>query len=193
MADAIDGDAGGAAAAAVGAEDVVVETDINANVETPDAPTAKIEEHSANDATTPEDAAANADLDHEQDGETKEPTYPPSKELTLEDVYNPRNLTWDELEMLLYEWEEEATSVSEYLDMRVIHKLRTGEHDDDWEEEEEEEEEKPKGGGWLSRLKDTAKHEDDGSKTKVEFKKGPTKYLNLTDDAAHVVEFYAPW
>ena len=35
---------------------------------------------------------------------------------------------------------------------------------------------------------------DDGSKTKVEFKtKGPKKYLNLTDDVFHIVEFYAPW
>eukprot|EP00584_Thalassiosira_punctigera_P012723 CAMPEP_0172547888 /NCGR_PEP_ID=MMETSP1067-20121228/17314_1 /TAXON_ID=265564 ORGANISM="Thalassiosira punctigera, Strain Tpunct2005C2" /NCGR_SAMPLE_ID=MMETSP1067 /ASSEMBLY_ACC=CAM_ASM_000444 /LENGTH=736 /DNA_ID=CAMNT_0013335037 /DNA_START=252 /DNA_END=2462 /DNA_ORIENTATION=+ len=131
--------------------------------------------------------------DAEGDHEGHEPTYPPSKDLTLEDVHNPRNLTWDELEMHLYEWEEEATSVNEYLDMRVIEKLRHGWEDDGWEEEsedEEEEEEKPK--SWLSRLKNTA-HHDDGSKTKVEFKKGPTHYLNLTDDAAHVVEFYAPW
>ncbi len=58
-----------------------------------------------------------------------DPTYPPSTEmpeLTLEDFYNPRNLTLDELEMVLYEWEEEGTSVKEYIDMSALIKLRTG-------------------------------------------------------------------
>ena len=133
--------------------------------------------------------AANA----QQDGdENKEPTEPPSRELTLEDVYNPRNLTMDELEMLLYEWEQEATSVHEYLDMRIIHKMRLNLTDDEEEGEDEgKEEEKPKK-SWMGRLKDRVSHYDDGSKTQVEFKKGPTHYLNLTGDSAHVVEFYAP-
>jgi hypothetical protein len=145
-----------------------------------------------------------------------DPTYPPSTEmpeLTLEDFYNPRNLTLDELEMVLYEWEEEGTSVKEYIDMSALIKLRTGESDEDWTEEEEEEEEQEGEGegeepkGWTSRLKKWATGDDglkatvdgdafvdDGSKTKVEFKKkGPKKYLNLTDDVFHVVEFYAPW
>lgn len=140
---------------------------------------------------------------HEHENNDQHPTYKPTEEVKLEDLYNPNNLTWDELEMLLYEWEEEAaTSVTEYLDMKVIHTLRTGEYDDDWykdseDEEEEEEKEEDKsstGGGWLSKLKNTATHEDDGGKTQVVFnKRGPTRYLNLTDDAAHVVEFYAPW
>ncbi|KAL9180110.1 hypothetical protein ACHAXT_008080 [Thalassiosira profunda] len=108
----------------------------------------------------------------------------------MEGVHNPRNLTWDELEMLLYEWEEEVTSVNEYLDPQVLDTLRKGETDD-WEDDSyDDEEEEPK--GWMSRLKRTA-HYDDGSKTKVEFKHGPTHYLNLTEGAAHVVEFYAPW
>jgi hypothetical protein len=146
-----------------------------------------------------------------------DPTYPPSTEmpeLTLEDFYNPRNLTLDELEMVLYEWEEEGTSVKEYIDMSALIKLRTGESDEGWTEEEEEEEEEQDGDGegeepkgWTSRLKKWATGDDgskakvdgdafvdDGSKTKVEFKKkGPKKYLNLTDDVFHVVEFYAPW
>ncbi len=143
-----------------------------------------------------------------------DPTYPPSTEvpeLTLEDFYNPRNLTLDELEMVLYEWEEEGTSVKEYIDMRVLNQLRTGESDDDWTEEDEEEEEEQEGEGeepkgWMSRLKKWVTRDDgskakvdgdalyDGSKTKVEFKRrGPKKYLNLTDDVFHVVEFYAPW
>ena len=138
--------------------------------------------------------------EHENNDE-QHPTYKPTEEVKLEDLYNPNNLTWDELEMLLYEWEEEAaTSVTEYLDMKVIHTLRTGEYDDDWykdsedEEEEEQEDKGSRGGGWLSKLKNTATHEDDGGKTQVVFnKRGPTRYLNLTDDAAHVVEFYAPW
>ena len=150
-----------------------------------------------------------------------DPTYPPSTEmpeLTLEDFYNPRNLTLDELEMVLYEWEEEGTSVKEYIDMRALNKLRMGESDEDWTEEEEEEEQEGEGEGegegggeepkgWMSRLKKWATRDDgskakvggdafvdDGSKTEVEFKKkGPKKYLNLTDDVFHVVEFYAPW
>ena len=70
----------------------------------------------------------------------QEPSYPPTKEITAADYYNPRNLTLDELEMVLYEWEEEATNiVKEYIDMRVIHSLRTGiSIDDDWDDEEEE-------------------------------------------------------
>ena len=138
---------------------------------------------------------------HIHENNDQHPTYKPTEEVKLEDLYNPNNLTWDELEMLLYEWEEEAaTSVTEYLDMKVIHSLRTDEYDDDWykdsEDEggEEKEEEEDKGGGWLSKLKNTATHEDDGGKTQVVFnQRGPTRYLNLTDDAAHVVEFYAPW
>ena len=161
-------------------------------------------EHRDTDVHHEDEARDHKNTEH---AEHEEPTDPPSKELTLEDVYNPRNLTWDELEMHLYEWEEEITTVSEYLDMRVIHKIRTGETDD-WDEEsededeeeneedhkkEEEKEEKKKGGSWMDRLKLNTKHADDGHKTQVEFKKGPTHYLNLTKDAAHVVEFYAPW
>jgi hypothetical protein len=130
-----------------------------------------------------------------------DPTYPPSKALTAEDYYNPRNLTLAELEMVIYEWEEDAKPVKEYIDMRVIHQLRTGEYDDDWrwEEEEEEEEELE---SWASRLKKWVTRDDgskkvinesavdDGSKTNV---KGSIKYLNLTDEVAHVVEFYASW
>jgi len=122
------------------------------------------------------------------------PTYAPTVPDKLENYRNPHNMTMDELDMHLYVWEEEAVAVNEYYDNRVMHNMRTGEYDDDWRDSgdggEEEEEKK---GGWLSRLKETATHEDTGSRTKVEFKKGPTKYLNLTDNAAHVVEFYAPW
>jgi hypothetical protein len=129
-----------------------------------------------------------------------DPTYPPSKALTAEDYYNPRNLTLAELEMVIYEWEEEAKPVKEYIDMRVIHQLRTGEYDDDWRWEEEEEEEELE--SWATRLKKWVTRDDgskkmvnesaveDVSKAKVQ---GSIKYLNLTDDVAHVVEFYASW
>lgn len=153
------------------------------------------------DNTTAAVASDNAGDKHDieaanvqQDGdEKKETTEPPSRELTLEDVYNPRNLTMDELEMLLYEWEQDATSVHEYLDMRIIHKMRLNLTDDEeGGEDEEKEEENPVKKSWIGRLKDRVSHYDDGSKTQVEFKKGPTHYLNLTGDSAHVVEFYAP-
>jgi thiol-disulfide isomerase/thioredoxin len=149
----------------------------------------------------------------------QEPSYPPTKEITAADYYNPRNLTLDELEMVLYEWEEEATNiVKEYIDMRVIHSLRTGiSIDDDWDDEEEEVQERDnleveggvvdkknetKTGSWMNRLQnlasssnsDSAAAADTTTKTSVEFHKhGPLKYLNLTSDTAHVVEFYAPW
>ena len=121
------------------------------------------------------------------------PTYAPTVPDKLENYRNPHNMTMDELDMHLYVWEEEAVAVNEYYDNRVMHNMRTGEYDDDWHDSGDGEEEEEKKGGWLSRLKETATHEDTGGRTKVEFKKGPTKYLNLTDDAAHVVEFYAPW
>lgn len=140
----------------------------------------------------------------------QEPSYPPTKEITAADYYNPRNLTLDELEMVLYEWEEEATNiVKEYIDMRVIHSLRTGiSIDDDWDDEEEEVQEQEvdkknetKTGSWMNRLQNLASSSNsdsaaaaDTTKTTVEFHKhGPLKYLNLTSDTAHVVEFYAPW
>ena len=154
--------------------------------------------------TNSEDHHHEENNEHDQQQPLNEPTYPPTT------IYNPHNLTWDELEMFLYEWEEEASeSVSEYFDMRIIGNIRSGEYDDDYwnkgededEEEEDEDEEAKKSSsskGWLSRLKNTATHnahdaDGGGSRTTVEFKKGPTRYLNLTDDAAHVVEFYAPW
>lgn len=153
----------------------------------------------------------------------QEPSYPPTKEITAADYYNPRNLTLDELEMVLYEWEEEATNiVKEYIDMRVIHSLRTGiSIDDDWDDEEEEVQEQERDnleveggvvdkknetttGSWMNRLQNLASSSNSDSaaaadtttttKTTVEFHKhGPLKYLNLTSDTAHVVEFYAPW
>jgi thiol-disulfide isomerase/thioredoxin len=149
--------------------------------------------------------------------EEDEPTYPPTKEITAADYYNPRNLTLDELEMVLYEWEEDATNiVKEYIDMRVINSLRTGiSIDDDWDDEEEEEEKEKEevvegvdnknetktSSSWMNRLKNLASSSntetagaDTTTKTTVEFTKhGPLKYLNLTSDVAHVVEFYAPW
>mmetsp|Transcript_10423 Transcript_10423/g.22526 ORF Transcript_10423/g.22526 Transcript_10423/m.22526 type:complete len:245 (-) Transcript_10423:1314-2048(-) len=159
----------------------------NPDNEQKNEPATEEEEHSEDDDEEHSERERNAD----------EPTYQPSKELTLADVYNPRNLTWDELEMHLYEWEYEAVAVNEYMDMKVIMKIRNGEHDDYTEEEEQEDEEKEgegedKPAGLIDRLKGKVQG-DDGSKTKVEFKKGPTHYLNLTDDSAHVVEFYAPW
>ena len=140
----------------------------------------------------------------------QEPSYPPTKEITAADYYNPRNLTLDELEMVLYEWEEEATNiVKEYIDMRVIHSLRTGiSIDDDWDDEEEEVQEQEVDkknetitGSWMNRLQNLASSSNsdsaaaaDTTKTTVEFHKhGPLKYLNLTSDTAHIVEFYAPW
>ena len=132
--------------------------------------------------------------------EASPPTYAPSKELTVEDVYNPHNLTLEELENFLYEWEEEAAPyVSEYFDANTVHYLRTGEESTDYTTNSEEVGEgkdvassESGGNSWVHRLKSKMTF-DDGSKTQVEFKKGPTKYLSLTDDAAHVVEFYAPW
>lgn len=132
--------------------------------------------------------------------EASPPTYAPSKELTVEDVYNPHNLTLEELENFLYEWEEEAAPyVTEYFDANTVHKLRTGEESTDdttnsevVREGEDVASSESGGNSWVHRLKSKMTF-DDGSKTQVEFKKGPTKYLNLTDDAAHVVEFYAPW
>ena len=106
------------------------------------------------------------------DEEDQEPTYPPTKEITAADYYNPRNLTLDELEMVLYEWEEDATNiVKEYIDMRVINSLRTGiSIDDDWDDEEEEEEKEKEevvegvdnknetktSSSWMNRLKNLA-------------------------------------
>ncbi|KAL7536527.1 hypothetical protein ACHAWF_005486 [Thalassiosira exigua] len=223
-----------------------------------------------------EEGGPNPAKEDEEEGK-EGPTDPPSKEVKLEDLHNPRNMTWDELEMMLYEWEEGAGAVDEYLDMAVIEKLRRGETDDDEEENEEDgeeekkegedkekvagenagenegkqkdlnetehivkeneeqkeekaeehqkeegtpkaeempmiekekeeeaapkpdeekskEEEKPKESkGFLDKLKDNLKPRDDGKKTHVEVKKGQPRYLNLTQDSAHVVEFYAPW
>lgn len=150
-----------------------------------------------------EEASATHEKSHEDHHDEHEEhhsgqhEYEEEEDLSLEDIYNPRNLTWDELEMLLFEWEEENESVDEYLDMRVIEKLRSGEHDDEWESEDESEDEGEEGEkkSWLEKMKEKVVTEDaSGTKTKVEFKKGSsTAYLNLTDDAAHVVEFYAPW
>jgi hypothetical protein len=146
------------------------------------------------------EAVAEAALDVANDASP--PTYAPEEEeeeeVSIEDVYNPHNLTMDELEKFLYEWEEEAAPyVTEYFDARTMHKLRTGETDDNAEEEEEdtvveEAAAESESNGWMHRLRSKMTY-DDGSKTKVEFEKGPTKYLKLSDDAAHVVEFYAPW
>lgn len=151
-------------------------------------------------------------MTNETTAEQEEPSYPPTKEITAADYYNPRNLTLDELEMVLYEWEEDASNiVTEYIDMRVIQSLRTGiSIDDDWNDEEEEEEEqesleevegvdnknKTKTSSWMSRFKNlvSSSAAANTTKTTVEFHKhGPLKYLNLTSDVAHVVEFYAPW
>ncbi len=125
------------------------------------------------------------------------PTYEPSKELSIEDVYNPHNLTMEELENFLYEWEEEAAPfVTEYFDEKAMHQLRMGEKDETRKEENDKLSEdstmESEGNSWVHRLRSKMTY-DDGAKTKVEFKRGPTKYLNLSDDAAHVVEFYAPW
>lgn len=117
----------------------------------------------------------------------EEPPYDPS----TEEWYNPHNMTYDELEYHLYEWEEDAVGhVTEYLDWEVFDRMRNQE--DDWFKEDEEhvEEEKEKK---HTTLKDQ-KHHDDGSKTKVEMRKSNSNhYLNLSNDVAHVVEFYAPW
>lgn len=107
--------------------------------------------------------------------------------------YNPHNMTYDELEYHLYEWEEDAVGhVTEYLDWDVFAKMRN--KADDWYkvDEEKHENEKEEEGEKNQSLKDQ-KHRDDGSKTKVEMRKSNTHhYLKLSNDVAHVVEFYAP-
>lgn len=112
-------------------------------------------------------------------------------------VWNPRGLTLKELDMHLYEWERDAEPVREYLDMRVIEKLRTGEHSEDYGYSKSKDEGRKKPKGWLGRLKEKAKEKASiiggGLKAKAKSKKDPTHYLDLTDGAAHVVEFYAPW
>lgn len=146
-------------------------------------------------------------MTNETTAEQEEPSYPPTKEITAADYYNPRNLTIDELEMVLYEWEEDASNiVSEYIDMRVIQSLRTGiSIDDDWNDEEEHEEgqesleEVVEGVDNKKKFAPSSNSNEVAAdttttKTTVEFHKhGPLKYLNLTSDVAHVVEFYAPW
>jgi len=117
--------------------------------------------------------------------EQEEPVYDASA------YYNPHNMTYEELEYHLYEWEEGAVGhVSEYFDWEVFERMRNQEDDyykEDEEHEEEEDEEK------KQTLKDQ-EHHDDGSKTKVDMRKSNTDhYLNLSNDVAHVVEFYAPW
>ena len=117
--------------------------------------------------------------------EQEEPVYDASA------YYNPHNMTYEELEYHLYEWEEGAVGhVSEYFDWEVFERMRNQEDDyykEDEEHEEEDDEEK------KQTLKDQ-EHHDDGSKTKVDMRKSNTDhYLNLSNDVAHVVEFYAPW
>lgn len=117
----------------------------------------------------------------------EQPPYDPS----TEQWYNPHNMTYDELEYHLYEWEEDAVGhVTEYLDWEVFERMRN--QGDDWyqrgEEDVEQDEEKKR-----TTLKEQ-KHYDDGSKTKVVMRQSNTNhYLNLSNDVAHVVEFYAPW
>mmetsp|Transcript_14891 Transcript_14891/g.24400 ORF Transcript_14891/g.24400 Transcript_14891/m.24400 type:complete len:803 (+) Transcript_14891:59-2467(+) len=117
-----------------------------------------------------------------------EPPYEPN----IEDFYNPHNMTYEELEYHLYEWEEDAVGhVSEYYDLEVFNRMRNEE--DDWYKEDEEHVEEEQEEKKKATLKDQ-KHHDDGSKTKVEMRKSNTNhYLNLSNDVAHVVEFYAPW
>lgn len=152
-----------------------------------------------------DDAHAHYDDAYEHE-EEEEYDAQNDKKQSIENVHNPYKMTYDELVMHLYVWEWKIKAVSEYYESRVIEKLRTGEVDDyveeeDDEEEEEHEEEKEErdiSNGWTSKLmsrlkKAPEKTIDDGSKTRVILKKGKKHYLNLTDDAAHVVEFYAPW
>lgn len=163
-------------------------------------PGAEVVASSVGNSITVAEAEAEAAVDVANDA-SPPPTYAPEddeeEEISIEDVYNPHNLTMDELEKFLYEWEEEAAPyVTEYFDERTMHKLRTGETDDKAEEEDntvaEEAAAESESNGWMDRLRSKMTY-DDGSKTRVEFKKGATKYLTLSDDAAHVVEFYAPW
>ncbi len=125
---------------------------------------------------------------YEDEEEDEEEEWQPS----AEDFYNPRNMTFEELEYHLYEWEEGAVGyVSEYHDVEVFERMRNQE--DDWYNEDEEEDEEEKKDKKQSTLKDQ-KHHDDGSKTKVEMRKSNSNhFLNLSNDVAHVVEFYAPW
>ena len=119
----------------------------------------------------------------------EEEPYDPS----TEEWFNPHNMTYDELEYHLYEWEEDAVGhVNEYLDWQVFERMRNQQddwynEDEDLEDEDEEEETKP------TSIKDQKRH-DDGSKTKVEMRKSDTNhYLKLSNDVAHVVEFYSPY
>jgi len=142
------------------------------------------------------------DHDEEMEREGEEASYAPTPAHKLEDVHNPRNLTWDELEMLLYEWEPEASQVvNEYFDMAVVQRIRD-EDWSDWEQDSEDEEEEAgdaaaeetEGGGdkkgWLASLKEKATGEviDEGGKTRVKLKSKRQAFLNLTSDAAHIVE-----
>jgi thiol-disulfide isomerase/thioredoxin len=118
----------------------------------------------------------------------EEPPYAPS----TEEWYNPHNMTYDELEYHLYEWEEDAVGhVTEYLDWEVFERMRN--QGDDWYKEDEEHAQEEEEEKKHTTLKEQ-QHHDDGSKTKVEMRKSNTNhYLNLSNDVAHVVEFYAPW
>ena len=162
----------------------------------------------ANDDPAPE-ALEGEGLAHDHDDEMEsedeeEVSYAPSPEHRLEDVYNPRNLTWDELEMLLYEWGPEASHVvHEYFDMAVVQRIRD-EDWSDWEQESEDEDEDEEadnavaedtegGAGkksWLATLRDkaTGEAQDEGGKTLVKLKSKRQAFLNLTSDAAHIVE-----
>lgn len=114
--------------------------------------------------------------------------HPQDDPQSTEQWYNPHNMTYEELEYHLYEWEEDAVGhVNEYLDWEVFERMRN--EADDWytnegaEEQVREEDEKK-----------TPKHHDDGKKTVVEMRKSNTNhYLKLSPDVAHVVEFYQPW
>lgn len=64
------------------------------------------------------------------------PTEPPF-EPNMEDYYNPHNMTYEELEYHLYEWEEDAVGhVAEYYDLEVLNRMRNQE--DDWYKQDEE-------------------------------------------------------
>lgn len=102
----------------------------------------------------------------------------------LKDVYNPHNLTIDELEMFLYEWEPSATSVHEYFEWSVIEKIRSGQFAKEQAEqeiEEVEDEETESNTSLWGRMKKKIK----GGDTKVEQKKERLAYLNLESDSAH--------
>jgi Ca2+-binding EF-hand superfamily protein/thiol-disulfide isomerase/thioredoxin len=102
--------------------------------------------------------------------------------------YNPHNMTYEELEYHLYEWEEDAVGhVNEYLDWEVFERMRN-EADDYYKNEGAEEQVKEED------EKKNPKHHDNGKKTVVEMRKSNTNhYLKLSPDVAHVVEFYQPW